>query len=579
MRTIFHYLKRYWFFAITAPLMMLLEVSMDLMLPATMARIVDDGIATGELSLVLSLGIRMIVYTLFGFVGGAGCAILSSRASSGLGADLRNDLFTKVLSLSHKNLDELETGNLITRLTNDVSQLEEVSLLMLRILVRTPLQVVGSLIMAIIISVKLSSLFFIFVPLLVVTMAVLIKTAYPLFFRVQEKLDRMNIRIQENLAGKRLVKAFVREKYETEKFHQANDELTNNTIRANRIAMTANPIMQILLNGGIILALWFGAELIDLGTLKLGALIAFINYLRQLLFSLMMFSQLIMRISRAQASSVRIEEVLGSTPDIKEYGPPPVTDKKSGLLEFQDVTFSYRQGGDPVLRNLSFKVTPGETLAVIGATGSGKSSLVNLIPRFYNIDSGEIRIDGTKLSDIPLEDLRHQVAVVPQKTLLFAGTIRENILYHYKKEDHNSHEELMRQSAVDADIAPFIESLPDGYDTDINQRGVNFSGGQKQRIAIARALAKKAPLVILDDATSAVDTATERQIRQALRSHKGDRTLVIVAQRISGVMDADRILVLEDGAISASGCHEELLQSSALYREIYETQIDKEALA
>ncbi|MDC7220273.1 MAG: ABC transporter ATP-binding protein [Spirochaetales bacterium] len=579
MKTIFQYLKPYWFFAITAPLMMLLEVFMDLMLPATMAKIVDEGIASGNLNLVLNLGVRMIIFTLIAFVGGSGCSILSSRASSGLGADLRRDLFGRVLSLSHRNLDELETGNLITRLTNDVAQLEEVSLLMLRIMVRAPLQIVGSLVMAIIISLKLSSLFIFFVPALLVVMAILLKVAYPLFFKVQEKLDRVNIRLQENLAGKRLVKAFVREDYETEKFAAANDELSRTTTRANRTAMSANPIMQVILNGGIIAALWFGAELIDLGALKIGALIAFINYLRQLLFSLMMFSQLIMRVSRAQASSVRIQEVLKSKPYLDDSGKEKGADESKGALEFRNVSFSYRKKGDPVLKNLSFTVNPGETLAVIGATGSGKSSLVNLIPRFYDLDEGEILLDGKNIADFPLGDLRHQVAVVPQKTLLFSGTVRENILFHYPKAEQGDRESLMKKTAAEADIAQFVEGLPEGYDTDINQRGVNLSGGQKQRIAIARALAKEAPVVVLDDATSAVDTATERQIRRALKSGQADRTLIIVAQRISGVMDADRILVLEDGQISASGTHEELLETSPLYNEIYHTQIDEEALA
>ena len=583
MKTIIRYFRNYWFFAAAAPLMMLLEVFMDLMLPATMAKIVDGGIASGDLGMVFSLGGRMILYTLLAFVGGGGCAILSSYASSGMGTDLRKDLFSKVLSLSHKNLDELETGNLITRLTNDVSQLEEVSLLTLRIMVRAPLQIIGSLVMAVIISRQLSTLFLVFVPLLVFFMTLLIRKAYPLYYRVQEKVDGVNTRLQENLAGKRLVKAFVRESFETEKFGDANDALTDYTVRANRTVAVANPVMQILMNGGIIAALWFGAGLIDTGALKIGALIAFTGYLRQLLFSLMMFSHLIMRVSRAQASSNRIREVLSSSPDIPDNSTAASRDAdaalSAGMIEFRDVTFSYCQGGDPVLKNLSFTVKPGETVAVIGATGSGKSSLVNLIPRFYNIDSGIILLDGRDISGLPLNDLRRQVALVPQKTLLFSGTVRDNILYHHDRQERKNLQSLMTESAREANIASFIEGLPDGYNTDINQRGVNLSGGQKQRVAIARALAKDAPVTILDDATSAVDTATEKRIRNALQARKGRGTVLIVAQRISSVMDADRIIVLEDGQISGCGSHDELLESSTLYREIYDSQIDKEALA
>ncbi len=579
MRTIFQYLRKYWFFALAAPLMMLVEVFMDLMLPATMARIVDGGIATGNLALVLHLGLRMIVFSLIAFAGGSGCSFLASVASTGLGADLRRDLFTKVLSLSHRNLDELETGNLITRLTNDVTQLEEVTMMLLRMMVRAPLQVVGSLVMALAISIRLSSLFLLFVPALLVIMIVLIGKAYPLFYGVQERMDRLNTRLQENLAGKRLVKAFVREEYESEKFARANGDLTDFTVRANRTVSFMNPAMQIILNGGIIAALWFGAGLIDMGALKIGALIAFTGYLRQLLFSLMMFSHIIMRFSRAQASSARIQEILTESPDIAEPDDPLPGRPGQGRIEFQDVTFSYKRGGDPVLKSLTFTVEPGETVAFLGATGAGKSSLVNLIPRFYNLDSGRILLDGRDISRMKTEDLRRSVAVVPQKTLLFSGTVGENILYHYGKEEREGKEGLMREAAARASISRFIESLPDGYDTDVNQRGVNLSGGQKQRIAIARALAKDSPVVILDDATSAVDMATERKIRAALREQGRERTLLIIAQRITSIMDADRIIVLNEGKISAIGRHGELMDNNALYREIYRSQIDEEALA
>jgi len=558
---------------------MLIEVFMDLMLPSIMAKIVDVGIANHDLTMVFSLGIRMIIVTLLAFLGGGGCAIMSSFASTGLGADLRQDLFTKVQSLSNKNLDELETGNLIIRLTNDVSQIEDVSRMMLRIMVRAPLQIVGSLVMAIIISRQLSTLFVIFIPLLLIIMTILIKKAYPLFYKVQSKLDKLNTRLQENLAGKRLVKAFVREEYEEEKFQKANDDLTDITIKASRTVSLMNPFMQILLNGAIIAALWFGAQQIDFGILKIGALMAFINYLRQLLFSLMMFSNLLMRFSRAQASSTRIQEVLTSIPDIEEPGNPIFAQEIKGKIEFKNVTFSYTHEGDPVLKNITLTILPGETAAIIGATGSGKTSLAELIPRFYNIDSGEILIDGENIEKMDLENLRNNIALVPQKTILFTGTVKDNILFHYESCDHDGLENLMKESARSANINSFLDGLPNGYMTDINQKGVNLSGGQKQRIAIARALAKKAPIIIFDDATSAVDMATEKQIRNSLKKNSSERTTLIIAQRISSVMEADKIIILDDGKISGIGTHNELLKDNPIYQEIYYSQIDNKAVS
>jgi len=579
LKTIIDYLKRYWIFALAAPLLMLIEVFMDLMLPSIMAKIVDVGIANHDLTMVFSLGIRMIIVTLLAFLGGGGCAIMSSFASTGLGADLRQDLFTKVQSLSNKNLDELETGNLIIRLTNDVSQIEDVSRMMLRIMVRAPLQIVGSLVMAIIISRQLSTLFVIFIPLLLIIMTILIKKAYPLFYKVQSKLDKLNTRLQENLAGKRLVKAFVREEYEEEKFQKANDDLTDITIKASRTVSLMNPFMQILLNGAIIAALWFGAQQIDFGILKIGALMAFINYLRQLLFSLMMFSNLLMRFSRAQASSTRIQEVLTSIPDIEEPGNPIFAQEIKGKIEFKNVTFSYTHEGDPVLKNITLTILPGETAAIIGATGSGKTSLAELIPRFYNIDSGEILIDGENIEKMDLENLRNNIALVPQKTILFTGTVKDNILFHYESCDHDGLENLMKESARSANINSFLDGLPNGYMTDINQKGVNLSGGQKQRIAIARALAKKAPIIIFDDATSAVDMATEKQIRNSLKENSSERTTLIIAQRISSVMEADKIIILDDGKISGIGTHNELLKDNPIYQEIYYSQIDNKAVS
>lgn len=578
MKTIIRYLRKYWVFALGAPVLMLLEVFMDLLLPALMARIVDEGIADQNMQLVLSLGLRMILVTAVAFIGGSGCSIMSSYASTGLGADLRHDLFKKVQSLSYKNLDKLETGNLIIRLTSDVNQLEEVSRMMLRIMIRAPLQVVGSLVMAIMISPSLSLLFAVLIPLLLISLYMILKQAYPLFYSVQFKLDKLNTRIQENLAGKRLVKAFVREPYEKEKFAAANDTLMENTIKASKVVSYVHPVMQLLMNGGIIAALWLGAQFVDSQLLRVGSLIAFINYLRQLLFSLMMFSNLLMRFSRAQASSTRIEEVLNSTPDITDPEQPKEPPQGRGRIRFSGVSFRYNEQSDPVLKEITFSAEPGETVAILGATGSGKTSLANLIPRFYDIDAGSILLDGIDIRSYPLENLRKQIAVVPQQTILFSGSVRDNILYHYSPEEKEdpAMESLMKECAEIANIDSFIDGLPEGYDTNVNQRGVNLSGGQKQRIAIARALAKQTPVLILDDSTSSVDLTTEKKIQSALNRRGSSQTRIIIAQRISSVMQADRILILDDGMISGIGTHQELLENNAIYQEIYYSQIDQE---
>lgn len=583
MRLILQYFRRNWLFAVLAPLMMLVEVFMDLTLPAIMADIVDSGISSGSMDMVLHLGLRMIAVTFIGVIGGMSCSYFSSLASTGLGADLRQDLYERVLALSAKNIDRFEAGRLITRLTNDVSQLEDVSRMMLRIMVRSPFLIVGSLAMSIYMSRNLSTLYILLIPLLLVSVTFLIRRAFPLFSKVQERLDRINTRLRENLAGKRLVKAFVREDFEIQKFGAANQELTEVNIRAMRTMAFTSPVMQLLLNGGIIAALWFGARQVDITGLQLGSLIAFINYLRQLLFSLMMLSQIIMRFSRAQASSVRIREVLDEIPDIAP-GPDKTRtgstqEHSAGRLEFRDVSFAYNQHSDPVLKSISFTVEPGQQLAIVGATGSGKSTLARLIPRLYDVSSGQILLDGIDIRELDSNFLRRNIALVPQQTILFSGNIRDNILYGYNESRHGELESLMTESARTASISAFIEGLPDGYGSNVNQKGVNLSGGQKQRVAIARALAKNAPVIILDDATSAVDMKTESAIFRSLEERPVQPTRIIIAQRISTVMAADKIIILEDGQMTGMGNHDELLETNQVYREIYFSQVDREVLS
>lgn len=597
MRLIVKYLKPFALFAVLAPLFMLVEVFMDLMQPTLMARIIDSGLKSGNLQEIYTTGGLMLVLAVIGLAGGMGCTVTSTCAATGLGANLRNDVFTKIHTLSLKDLDAMKTGSLITLLTNDVIQLEDVTRMALRIMIRAPLKVVGSMIMAILISPFLSLSLTVMIPLLIFSFIFIIRRAYPLFSRVQSCLDSVNTRMQENLSAKRLVKAFVREQYEIDRFKKNNDDLSNTMIKASRITILIHPAMQIILHMGIVSVLWAGGFLININVLEIGKLVAFINYITQMLRALMMTGNLLMRISRAQVSAFRIQEIFQKKPSICK-NPHPVFLKtvKKGI-EFCNVHFSYNAGKkdailkDPTLKDISFKAEPGQTFAIIGATGSGKSTLINLIPRFYDVTDGYIRIDGTDIRDFDLNSLRRQIGIVMQETILFRGTIRRNILYALDHQSGEStvpqhtlsscgninkvrkqHDQRMKWAAGTAMIADFIEKLPDGYDTDIHQRGVNLSGGQKQRIAIARALAVESPILIFDDATNALDSSTELDIYEALKEQKNRQIRFIITQRISSIRTADMILILENGRIAGIGTHKQLLKNNSIYQDIYSSQ-------
>ena len=571
MNLIKKYIRPYIWMAVLAPLLMLLEVFMDLMQPTLLARIVDKGIIPSDMQVLTSTGILMLVITLIGLLGGAGCSITSTYASTGLARDLRSDLYKKVLSFSHKNINSMETGRIITRLTNDVVQVETMVRFGLRIMVRAPLQVIGSLILAVIISPALSAIFLLLVPVIVLTVFIIMKISNPLFSQVQEKMDLLNTRMQENLAGIRLVKAFVRQDYEREKFSKANDDLIDVNMKASRVISFAHPLMMTFLNMGVLAVIWFGSTEVWTGSLMIGKVIAFINYMMQLLMSLIMISQILVNLSRARASISRLEDLFLQQPDIDEPEIPWEDSRIKGEIEFSDVYFSYnRQSEDPVLKNISFKIAAGEKIALLGATGSGKSTIASLIPRLYNVTSGKILIDGINVNCYPLTSLRKQIGMAPQKTILFSGSIRSNICYGKEEKGVN-----LADCARRACINEFIESLPEGYDTDIRRRGVNLSGGQKQRIAIARALWGDPPVIILDDSTSAVDASTAEKIQEALAGET-DSTVLIITQRINAALKADRILLVEDGEVIGFGTHAELLETSGIYREIYYSQTGKE---
>jgi len=549
---------------------MILEVAMDLMQPRLIQRIVDEGIAKLDMAIVINTGLLMLGLALVGAVGGLGCTVFATLTAQGFGADLRHTLFRKVQSFSFGNLDDIETGQLITRLTNDVTQVQQVVTMLLRIMVRAPLMLLGSLLLAILTSPRLALLLLVLIPLVLAVLVWVIGKATPLFGRVQRKLDDLNTVMQENLAGVRVVKAFVRAQHEIERFRATNDGLMEQTVRAARIVTVAMPFMMLAVNLGIVGAIWFGGLQVTYGTMQLGQIIAFVNYLTRTLMSLMMVSMLVMMTSRAQASADRIQEVLDTIPNIQNKPDAMSTFAPQGRVVFENVTFSYdRDGHDPVLKDISFVAEPGQTVAILGATGAGKSSLVHLISRFYDVTKGRVTIDGVDVRDIKEEVLRRNVGIALQESVLFSGTIRDNI--RYGRPDATDEEVITAAKAAQAH--EFISEFPDGYDTMLGQRGVNLSGGQKQRIAIARALLIQPAVLILDDSTSSVDVETETRIQDALEEVMKGRTSFVIAQRISTVLNADKILVFDGGQIVAEGTHHELLVSSPIYREIYESQL------
>ncbi len=595
------FLKPYRKWAILAPLLMILEVAMDLMQPRLVQRIVDEGIAQLDMSVVTDTGLLMVGLALVGAVGGLGCTVFATLSAQGFGADLRHALFRKVQSFSFGNLDDLETGQLVTRLTNDVTQVQQVVAMLLRIMVRAPLMLAGSLLMAILTSPRLASLLLVLTPLVLVALIWVISKATPLFGQVQRKLDDLNTVMQENLAGVRVVKAFVRAQHEIQRFRTANDGLMEQTVRAARTVAVAMPFMMLAVNLGVVGAIWFGGLQVTYGTMQMGQIIAFVNYLTRTLMSLMMVSMLVMMTARAQASAERIQEVLGSVPEVEDKADAVTAFAPRGRVAFENVTFSYNsaplrrlqtdlktgrfsedkgspglesahkssQGFPPVLKDINFVAEPGQTVAILGATGSGKSSLIHLIPRFYDVTGGRVTIDGVDVRDIEKEALRRNVGIALQESVLFSGTIRDNI--RYGRPDAADEEVIAAAQAAQAH--QFISEFPDGYDTVVGQRGVNLSGGQKQRVAIARALLIRPAVLILDDSTSSVDVETETRIQDALEDVMKGRTSFVIAQRISTVLNADKILVLDDGQIAAEGTHRELLASSPVYREIYESQL------
>jgi ATP-binding cassette subfamily B protein len=572
MKRIFLYLKSYWKLALLSALLMGLEVTMDLLQPKLMEKIIDVGIAGMNLEFVLKTCLLMIGLTLIGLLGGVGCTIFSTITAQNIGADLRNNLFTKIQSFSFKNLDQLNTGNLITVLTNDINTIQRIIMMGLAMMVRSPLILIGSFIMAIITIPKLSWIIIVITAIIAAILVIINKKVYPFFYKLQEKLDQINTVIQENLAGIRVIKAFVRSNHEKKRFKQSNEDYMLVNITANQTLAIVMPLMMLILNLGIVSVVWFGGIEINQGNLQAGAVIAFINYLMRLLQSLAMLGMILIDISRATVSANRVENILKIEPAIKATPQQDDDFEIKGQITFENVSFSYDEDSEPTLSNLNFTIEAGETVGILGETGSGKSTLIQLIPRLYDVTAGRILIDGKDITQINPKTLRRQIGLVLQEAILFSGTIKDNISFATEK--------ILDQEIVEAariaQAEEFINNFKDKYNSPLKQRGINLSGGQKQRLSIARTLALKPPILIFDDSTSAVDTKTESLILEALQQTRKGNTNIIIAQRISSIIEADKILVLEDGQITAIGDHQELLTTNKIYQDIYSSQFEKE---
>lgn len=570
------YIKKYYKLFFLAIFCITLEVTSDLMQPTIMSKLVDDGVANGRLDYVLKLGSIMLGIALFGAIAAITRNVVATRVAQDFGAELREDLFKKIQRLDFENIDKFDRASLITRLTNDVSNVQQFTYGLMRFFVRAPLIGIGAIIMAIRMDFKLSLILITIVPIIVVIVSISLKIGYPLFNRVQKAIDKMNMVTREYLRGVRVVKAFNRFDYERDRFDAVNSQLTDQSIRAMRVMSVFNPTVTIIVNIGVVLILWFGGVRINSGTLEVGKIIAFTNYMTQLLFSLMSLVMIFTYLVRAKTSLARIAQVFSESPTIKEDIKKTIEPDLTGDLEFKKVSFSYSGlKGEPVLRNISFHIGRGETLGIIGSTGSGKTSLVNLTARFYDVNEGCILLDGVDVREVAINELRNKLSVVPQRSVLFSGTIKDNI--RWGKEDATE-EEIIEVCKISS-AHEFISKFKDGYESRIGQSGTNLSGGQKQRLSIARALIKKPEILILDDSTSAVDTATEFQIRADLKEYAEGLTTVIIAQRITSVMDADEIMVLDDGEIVGMGSHEELMKHCDVYKDIYKSQVGSKTVA
>lgn len=568
IRKLIPYIGKYKIYAILAPIAVIVEVFLEVNIPRIMAKIVDIGIANRNLDYILKMGAMMIIMALASLILGALAARFASVASSGFAKEIRRNMFYKIQDYSFANMDKFPTSSLITRLTTDVTNTQMTFMMMIRMMIRAPIMLIMATFMAVSINARLSLVFMFAIPFMAIALYFIATRAYPKFRAMFKKLDRMNAVIQENLIGIRVVKAFVRGEYEEEKFKDIADQVRETQLRAERTVIWNMPIMQFAMYGCMLAISWFGGNLIISGNMLEGELMGFISYVTQILMSLMMISMVFVMLVISRASVSRIVEVMDEKPDITEKPDPEVL-LEDGSIRFENVSFGYGgPDGNKVLENINLNIKSGEVAGIIGGTGSAKTTLVQLIPRLYDVIDGRVFVSGRDVRDYSLKTLRNAVAMVLQKNVLFSGTIKENL----KWGNENASDEEIIEACKAAQAHDFIMSFPNGYDTVLGQGGVNVSGGQKQRLCIARALLKKPKIIILDDSTSAVDTVTDAKIREALKKDLAGTTVIIIAQRIASVIDADKIIVMDDGKINAIGSHKNLIETNPIYREVYESQ-------
>lgn len=574
MKRWFKYVKPYMAYFIIGPLCMIVEVIGEVLMPKFLSMVINNA-ADSTPMFSVGIALLMILTAVLMMLGGVGGAYFGAKASVNFAADLRQDIYKKVQSFSFANIDKFSTGSLVTRLTNDVTQLQNFVNMLLRMALRSPGMLIGALIMAITLKPNLAVVLAVSIPLMAISVSFIIVKGFSLFSRTQKKVDALNSTVQENVTNMRVVKSFVREDFEENKFKTANRELKDAGLKAMRTMIFVNPIMTLFMNLTTLAVLWFGGNMV-IGGMDIGDLSAFITYVNQILFSLMMVTMLLMFSSRALASAKRISEVLDEELDLNDeaaqYKEKTVTD---GKVEFKNVSYRYyKNSEDKVLDTINLTIEPGSTVGIIGSTGSGKTTLVSLIPRLYDADEGEVLVDGINVKDYSLYNLREGIGMVLQKNVLFSGSIIDNLRWG----NSDATTEQIEAAAENAQADKFVKNFTDGYDTKLEQGGINVSGGQKQRLCIARALLKNPKIIILDDSTSAVDTATEAQIRKAFKNELAGSTKIIIAQRITSVMEADKIIVMDNGVITGVGTHEQLLNTNQEYTEIYTSQVDlKEA--
>lgn len=577
MKQYIKYIKPYLFSFIVGPLLMITEVIGEVLLPYFMSKIINEGVAQKNISYIISIGLVMIVTAFFMMAGGIGGAYFGAKGSISFAADLRMDVFKKIQKFSFANIDKFSTGSLVTRLTNDITQMQNMVNMALRMMLRAPGMLIGAVLMAFAMNAKLAAIILVVVPLLALALYFIIRVGFPRFTIMQKKLDLVNSGIQEALTNVRVIKSFVRGSYEEEKFSKANEDLKESSLKAFKVVILQMPIMTLAMNITIIAVVWFGGNQVIAGEMQVGDLTAFTTYVTQILMSLMMLAMILLQSSRAIVSARRVSEVLNAEIDLTDEQAEK-KDKivENGKIEFRNVSFRYyKENKEYVLENINFTAQQGETIGIIGSTGCGKTSLVQLIPRLYDADKGEVLVDNVNVKEYSLENLRNGVGMVLQKNVLFSGTILENLEWG----DEEASEEMVQSAAKAAQADGFVKSFTNGYETELGQGGVNVSGGQKQRLCIARALLKNPKILILDDSTSAVDTATEAKIRESFSGSLKNTTKIIIAQRISSVMEANKIIVMDEGKIVGMGTHKELLENCETYQEIYYSQMDKEGIA